>query len=175
MLCRSRFSLSLLILLLIVSAPSPAQQLPTLHIGGPGIQSLEVSVKQFAQMPHMAVDIQNPHNGQMEHYEGVRMSDLLAKAGVPLGEKLRGRAMATFVVAKASDGYAVVYSVAEIDPALRDNQIIVADQMNGKPLDAKEGPFKIVVPGDKRPARWIRMLTNLEVESAINPSESSPR
>ena len=111
----------------------------------------------------------------MQHYQGVRLSDLLSKAGVPLGEKLRGRALATYVVAKASDGYAVVYSIAELDPAMTDNQVIVADTMNGKHLDAKEGPFKIVVPGDKRPARWIRMLTTLRVESAVSPSESLPR
>ncbi len=64
---------------------------------------------------------------------------------------------------------------AELDPVMTDNRIIVADRMNGKPLDPKEGPFKIVVPGDKRPARWIRMLTALQVENAVSPSESSPR
>jgi hypothetical protein len=175
MLCRSRFIPFLFILFLIAGAPTSAQQLPTLHIGGPGIQSIELSAKDLAKMPRLAVDVQNPHNGKVEHYDGVRVSDLLAKAGAPLGEKLLGPAMATFVAARASDGYTVVYSLAEIDPALRDNQIIVADQLNGKPLGPKEGPFKVVVPGDKRPARWIRMLTSLRVGSAINPSESSLR
>ena len=126
-------------------------------------------------MPRLSFDIQEPHHGEMQHYEGARLSDLLAKAGVPLGDKLRGRAMAMYVLAQASDGYAVVYSVAELDPAMTDNRIIVADRMNGKPLDPKEGPFKIVVPGDKRPARWIRMLTALQVENAVSLSESSPR
>ena len=126
-------------------------------------------------MPRLSVDVQEPHHGEMQHYEGVRLSDLLAKVGLPLGDKLRGRAMAMYVLAEASDGYAVVYSVAELDPAMTGNRMIVADRMNGKPLEAKEGPFKIVVPGDKRPARWIRMLTALQVESAISPSGSSPR
>jgi DMSO/TMAO reductase YedYZ molybdopterin-dependent catalytic subunit len=58
---------------------------------------------------------------------------------------------------------------------MTDNQVIVAATMNGKPLEPKEGPLKIVVPGDKRPARWIRMLTDLRIENAVNPSESSPR
>lgn len=69
--------------------------------------------------------------------------------------------MAIYVLAQASDWYAVVYSVAELEPAMTDNRIMVAHKMNGKPLDPKGGPFKVVVPGDKRPARWIRMLTAL--------------
>jgi len=97
----------------------------------------------------------------MQHYEGVRLSDLSAKAGVPLGDKLRGRAMAIYVLAQASDWYAVLYSVAELEPAMTDNRIMVAHKMNGKPLDPKGGPSKVVVPGDKRPARWICMLTAL--------------
>ena len=79
------------------------------------------------------------------------------------------------MVAEAKDGYAVVYSIAELDPAMTDNPVILADTMDGKPLAAKEGPFKIVVPGDKRPARWVRMVNALRIESALNPSESSPR
>jgi hypothetical protein len=160
------FSLSLLL---------PAQEAPTLHISGVGAQKADFSVKDLAQMPRLSVDVTEPHRAEVEHYEGVRLSDLLAKVGASLGGQLPGKAMATYVLAQASDGYAVVYSLAELDPAMTDNRIIVADRMNGKALDAKEGPFKIVVPGDKRPARWIRMLTSLQVENAFNPSESSPR
>jgi len=43
--------------------------------------------------------------------------------------------------------------------------IILADHRDGKPLDAHEGPLRIVVPGDKRGARWIRGVTSLEVIS----------
>ena len=103
----------------------------------------------------------------------MRLSDLLSKAGVPLGDKLRGPALATYVVAQASDGYAVVYSIAELDPALTDNRIILADTMDGKPLAGKEGPFRIVVPGDKRPARWIRMVNVLHVENAVAAGSST--
>src|SRR5262249_24772779 len=163
------------VLLLICATFLSAQETASLEISGAGIATLKVSMADLSRMPRLALDVREPHKGEMQHYEGVRLSDLLSKAGVPLGEKLRGRGLATYVVAKASDGYAVVYSIAELDPAMTDNQVIVADTMNGKGLDAKEGPFKIVVPGDKRPARWIRMLTTLRVESAVSPSESLPR
>jgi hypothetical protein len=34
---------------------------------------------------------------------------------------------------------------------------------DGQSLDAYSGPFRIVVPGDARPARWIRQLTQIAV------------
>jgi hypothetical protein len=43
-------------------------------------------------------------------YEGVLLEELLRRAGAPQGEKLRGPAMATYVVAEADDGYRVVHS-----------------------------------------------------------------
>ena len=76
-------------------------------------------------------------------------------------------------MARASDGYAVVHSLAEVDPAMTDNQIMVADSMNGKALALKQGPFRVVVPGDKRPARWVRMVSGFEVNNPLSPSRSS--
>jgi hypothetical protein len=169
------FLLLRVILLLVSARLLSAQPQPALDISGPGIAAIKISLQDLSRMPRLTLDVREPHKGEMQHYEGVRLSDLLAKAGVPLGEKLRGQGLATYVVATASDGYAVVYSIAELDPAMTDNQVIVAATMNGKPLEPKEGPLKIVVPGDKRPARWIRMLTDLRIENAVNPSESSPR
>jgi len=51
-------------------------------------------------------------------YEGVWLTDILRQAGVPQGESLRGRALAGYVLAVAQDGYQVVFSLAELDPAV---------------------------------------------------------
>jgi len=69
-------------------------------------------------------------------------------------------------VAEAADGYRVVYSIAELDPDFQESDVIVADTLNGSPLGEKQGPFKMVAPHDKRPARWIRMLKTLTVLTA---------
>src|SRR5215472_16959732 len=161
--------------LLLVSGILFAQQTPSIQISGNNIQTLHVTATELSRMTRLSVDVRNPHSENTEHYEGVRLSDLLAKAGVPLGEKLRGRGLATYIVVQAGDGYAAVYSIAEIDPAINDNRIILADTMNGKPLGEHDGPFKIVAPGEKRPARWVRMVHALQVESAVIPSQSSPQ
>ena len=65
--------------------------------------------------------------------------------------------------ATAADGYQIVFSLAELDPDITDNQYLVADVANGKPLTTESGPFRLVVPKDKRGARWVRMLATLNV------------
>ncbi len=37
---------------------------------------------------------------------------------------------------------------------------------DGKPLDEKLGPVRIIVPQDKRPARSVRMVTTIAVRRA---------
>ncbi len=67
------------------------------------------------------------------------------------------------LVARAPDGYQVLFALAEFDPAFNDRVILLADRRDGKPLNTREGPLRIVIPGDKRGARWIRGVTTLEI------------
>jgi len=76
---------------------------------------------------------------------------------------LRGKALASYLVASASDGYQAVYSLAEIDPVFTDSQVLVADSADGKPLMGAQGTFRLVAPKDKRGARSVRMLAKIEV------------
>jgi len=96
----------------------------------------------------------------------VPLEEILRKAGVSSGEHLRGVAMATYVVEEATDGYRVVFSLAELDSGILDSDVIVADTMDGVPLSEKQGPFKIVAPHEKRPARWVRSLKSIAVVRA---------
>lgn len=96
-------------------------------------------------------------------HEGVAMRDVLVKAGVPMGDALRGKALARVVIATAADGYQVAYAIAELDPQFNDYVILIANTRDGKPLLPDTGPLQIVVPQDKRAARWMRQVTTLEV------------
>jgi hypothetical protein len=117
-------------------------------------------------MPHITVTIHNSHTNADETYSGVRLADLLGKVGAPLGKELHGEALGNYVVARGSDGYEAVFALAEIDPSFHPGEILVADTMDGKPLDAHSGPLKLVVTEDKRPARSVRNLTTIELKSA---------
>jgi len=128
--------------------------------------AVRLSVSDLRAMPHTAVSFHDSHTNKDERYSGVPLANLLSKMGAPLGDGLRGEALALFVVATGSDGYRAVLSLAEADPSFHPGEILVADAMDGKPLDAHSGPFKLVVSEDKRPARAVRNLLSLELESA---------
>jgi hypothetical protein len=124
------------------------------------------SLSDIKTMSHIQAKIHNPHTNVDETYSGVRLSDLLSKLGAPLGKELRGEALGNYVLAVGSDGYEVVLSLGEIDPDLHSGEVLVADIMNGQPLDERSGPFKLIVTEDKRPARCVRNLTTIELKSA---------
>jgi DMSO/TMAO reductase YedYZ molybdopterin-dependent catalytic subunit len=111
-------------------------------------------------MPRASVRLENGDGT----YEGVWLHEILKKAGVPLGERLRGKALATYVLAEARDGYAVLFSIGELDPSFASSsQVLLADMRNGGPLDPDQGPFRLVGASDKPGARSVRMLVRIEV------------
>ena len=58
------------------------------------------------------------------------------------------------------------YPEVDLDPDFTDRVILLADRRDGHPLSSKEGPFRIVVPGEKRHARWVREVTALVIQEA---------
>ncbi len=116
----------------------------------------------LAAMPRQTITL-TEQDGSKDEYEGVPIVELLKKAGAPTGSKLRGKALTIYVLAKAHDGYQVLYSLAELDPGLTQGKFIVADKRNGKPLFDYQGPLRIVAGTDKEGARSLRMLEELEI------------
>jgi hypothetical protein len=96
-------------------------------------------------------------------FEGVPLKPLLEKAGVEFGHSLRGKRLASCLLVEAADGYRVVIALPEIDPDFSDKQIVLAFFQDGKPLDANAGPYRIVIPDEKRMARWVRQVTVLKI------------
>ena len=104
-------------------------------------------------------------HGKQITYEGPLLNAALLKAGVVSGDRLMGRYLNQVVVAKAADGFTATYSLGETDPIYRANPVIVADSKDGQPLDAKEGPYRLVVDGDLRPGRSPRQVVSIEVKA----------
>jgi hypothetical protein len=125
-----------------------------------GTQSAEWTPESLAKLPHISLSVYNEHSKANETYSGVALIDLLKPLGVP--DKPHGKEFRLYLVAEGSDGYQVVYSMAEVTPDVHDGTVIVADAEDGKPLD-KDGPLKLVAAGEKRPARWVRNLVAVRV------------
>ena len=141
-----------------LALPAAAQ---SLVLKGPAGQSRTLPLAELAAMPHQTVTMTD--HGHTRSYSGVPVSALLALVGAPQGEALHGKAISDLVVVSAADGYRVLLALAETDPVMRSEQVIVADQADGAPLDAHEGPLRLIVEGDKRPARSAREVQSIKV------------
>lgn len=135
---------------------------PTLMISLGG-KTTVIESADLAALAHQDVTAFDFHEKKDHVYSGVPVRDLLAKAGVEFGEKLRGRALRQIVIVHCRDHYDIVFALAEFDDAFNTRTILLVDRQDGQPLPEGQGPVRLVVPGDKRPARWARMVTSLEV------------
>jgi DMSO/TMAO reductase YedYZ molybdopterin-dependent catalytic subunit len=160
--------LSLCLLLAALSSPSLAQPNPSdlnppiLAISGEVDHPYQLTAADLQAMPRAKIQARD-HDGQMKTFEGVSLWELVTRAKPRLGDKPKGATAHGSLVVKASDQYQAVFALAEIDPAFTDNQIILADHCDGKPLPDSQGPFQVIVPADKIRARWVRQVISLEV------------
>jgi DMSO/TMAO reductase YedYZ molybdopterin-dependent catalytic subunit len=143
--------------------PKPSTGPSDFKIAGAVTTPLDLTAADLKTMPRKTLRVDNAHSGKTEVYEGVLVEDLLKKAGVPQGEQLRGPAMATYVLVDAADNYRVLFSLEDFNSSFMDSEIIVADTMDGAPIPGGLGPFRLVAPHEKRPARWAEMVKSITV------------
>jgi DMSO/TMAO reductase YedYZ molybdopterin-dependent catalytic subunit len=134
-------------------------------VGGEGVRPLTLRDADLAHLPRTVVRV-HEHAGTGGTYAGVLLRDILALAGVPLGEQLRGGRLALYVVVEAADGYRVVFALPELDAAFTDRVVLLADRRDGQPLPAAEGPLRLVIPAEQRHARWVHHVVALSVRRA---------
>lgn len=148
-----------------VLAFAPAAWAQDLKVSVQGRDSVVLTPADLAALPRAKATI--TVKGAKVVYEGPALHAALAKAGVVRGERLMGRYLNQVVIVRAADGFTSILSLAETDPAYRANPVIVADTVDGKALDAREGPYRLVVDGDLRPSRSARQVVSIEVQPAF--------
>lgn len=134
---------------------------PSITVTGDVPAPLTLTAAGLAKMPRETVRASN--EGVEIRYEGVWLHEVLRTAGAPAGTALRGKAMTTYVLVEAADGYQVLFSLAEIDPLFGNLQVLLADSADGKPLFGMQGPFRLVVSKEQRGARAVRMVSKIQV------------
>jgi hypothetical protein len=151
---------ALLLSLALILAPglAAAQSLALKGLAG---QSATVTPADLATMRHVTLTVSV--EGKIHIYEGVPLTDLLARVGAPSGKALKGADLSDVVIVTAKDGYVVAVALAETDPLVRKDQIILADKADGAPLPDGLGPYRLVVEGDQRGARLARMVVSVEL------------
>ena len=151
----SKFALAVAVAFLATTAHAQ-----TLTLKGPDGRTATVTDIQLRDLHRLTVPAAW---GDHHVYAGAPVSDLLALVGGPSDVKLHGPALDQIVVVTGSDGFIGVMSIAETARSFRDAPVIIADEVDGKPLDAKEGPYRLIIGGELKPARSVRMVTSLEL------------
>ncbi|WP_234734149.1 molybdopterin-dependent oxidoreductase [Tellurirhabdus bombi] len=138
---------------------------PALAVTGEVAKPLTLAAEAIRGLPHSEITAKD-RDGKEHRYKGVPLVDILRLAGVSLGGDLRGENLAKYVLVKASDGYEVLFALPEIDPDFTVRTILLADAADGAPLPQGVGPYRLIVPDEKKPARWIRQVAAIEVRFA---------
>ncbi|MCX5832744.1 MAG: hypothetical protein NT140_12825 [Deltaproteobacteria bacterium] len=98
----------------------------------------------------------------LKRYGGVSLREILGKADV-------GQEQDVAILVSAPDGYRALFSYGEIFLAPLGERIMVADSLNGKPLD-EDGRFLFLPPDDLSADRDIKAVGKIEVVSpAVKP------
>jgi hypothetical protein len=101
--------------------------------------------------------------GTVTTYRGITLWRLLTEQGIATDSAVKNDALRKVVVATARDGYRIVFSVGELDPALGAARALIAWERDGKPFDPERGPFQLLINDARRPARNIYQLERLEI------------
>jgi hypothetical protein len=157
---RRRAGPALLVLLTLLAAPLPAQDSLLVEIAG---ATRALTHAELRALPADTVVVQF-HDGPRHRFVGPSLAAVLTAAGGDL-DSLRGRGLAQYVLVEASDGYRVVFAVAELTADFRATRTILALSVDGAPL-ARDGPFRVIAEGDLRPARSARNVVALRLRAA---------
>ena len=128
-----------------------------IEIGG---RSIDVS-SAVAKLPRQSVSA--TAHGQASAFEGYDLLETLNAAGLTPAENLKGKQLTRLVRISARDGYEVVFALAELDPTLGHARMLLADREDGRALAQDSGPWRLVIPAEARPARWIRQVAVIRV------------
>jgi len=138
------------LLLFLAAAAGLAAAEPILQLTAPG-KTLALTAAEIAALPRTEITVVDPHDQKEHRYAGVAMHELLARAGAPSGSKLTGAALQLVVLVRGRDGYTVAFALAEFDPDF------------GMPLPENAAPLRLIMPGDKEAARWVRKVASIDV------------
>ncbi len=126
-----------------------------------------LQIADLDSLPQKSVKVHD-QSGQEITYSGAALVDVMQKAGMNFKENLHGKYLTAYLLVEAADKYRVLFALPEFDPNYTDKLILVATKKDGKLLSPEEGPFRFIVPDDKRPARWIRQVRMLSLRDSVS-------
>lgn len=158
-----------LCLLGVVAVPAQDRRPDTMHqrAASPAMPSpIVVPVDAAALEPLARHRVSSGTGAAAQHCEGVSLVALLLAHGAMPEAALQDDQLDRYVRIDSRDGARVLFSLAELDPTLGGRAVYLVDRCDGAPLDAVDGPLRLLVPGDTRPTRGLRRVHRIIVVAA---------
>lgn len=145
---------------------SPGGERPaaaSVSFGGLLKSALSLNAALFAYLPQIDVTtLPTPRHGGSTNaprsYRGVRLYDLLERAGILLDDAVHEDFLNKIIVAKSTDGYASVIAGGEIEPRFMNGNVVIAREH-----DTNGESFRLVVPFDHSIGRSVKSLASIEL------------
>jgi hypothetical protein len=127
-----------------------------------GGQQHMITTSALDALPRVTVQV-SFHGDDPEDIPALTLPSVLALAGVK-AEELHNNELGRVVLVEASDGYAVAFGIAELDPNISGRQVFISSR------ERPQGrSWRILVPGDGRGARWVRDVARIRVIEPVAP------
>jgi len=134
-----------------------------LRICGDIDATVDLGVEQWKKLPRTEIRVAE-EDGTETLWSGVPLRAVLRAAGVAVGNHhVRGMQLQRIVTVRAADGYAASFALAELDDDFAERSILLADMRNGDPLAEDAAMLRLVVPQEKRRARWVKQAVEIEL------------
>lgn len=136
----------------------------TIEIVGSAVSTGTLTPDELSRLPVIEQDVryQTSKGEESGRYKGPLLWSVLEARGIADLPGHNAQLKHGFVV-EGRDGYRIVFSIGEIDPDFGNAPIQLATERDGKPIVATEG-YRLVVPGDKRGARYVKDVVKIEVQ-----------
>ena len=149
---------------LLVALTSTAATAQTLKVGLPDGHSVTLAREELRRLARDTV----PYAGHAKtptQYIAVSVQSLLRHVGVMV-DSVRGPRTTWVVIATATDSFRTTFSLGELAESLGPTRAWLAIGTTAGELPVAEGPYRLVIPTDKRPSRGARMVVALDVVDA---------
>jgi hypothetical protein len=126
------------------------------------------TLAELKALPQVDITVKDGRTKKDMTWSGPLVSDVLAACGIEFNHETEHRLVHRYAVAYGTDGYAVVFSIAELYGVFHTGKTIVALQRDGAPLPATIGQFTLFDSADLMTARRVSNFASLEVRSATD-------
>jgi hypothetical protein len=165
--------------MLVLASAGAASTPSSFHVAGFGINPSDWTVDKIqTQLADQIKPIQYTSHGAKHTFDCIPLIALLQAAGVPadfvmksgVDPKLKNPQLRQVIIVSGRDGYAVVFSMAEVLPMVGDRPIWVALDEDGQPLNDNDEPVRLIVPDDKMPARGVHQVASIDIVQLSTPT-----